>query len=381
MSHFQVLTSTNPAAIAVVHLSGPRVADFFAHHVRFRSTREINQLRVGELRRAELLQGAEAIDDILVSVHAGPPAWDVRLHLHGSRWLIQRCCELAATLGFAMRTEPCSSLWSARNAIEAEAFALLPAMATLRGVQWLIGQVDTLTQVFTTLQAAAQDHALDLCRAIAARRPIVDWFTSPCRVALVGPPNAGKSTLANALAGQRVSLVSPTPGTTRDWVEIPGEADGFPITWLDTAGLRTAESALEGEGIRRTQARIADAQAIIIVLDSTPEGGPARSAFFARYADLQPASVALNKCDASCAPADVIESLPAAWRARTVPISALHSRGLTELTAGLLGAIGRRIDLDSPAAFTDRQFTVLSAFINDPQPDRRTLLSALLELR
>ncbi len=91
-------------------------------------------------------------------------------------------------------------------------------------------------------------------------------------VVLAGEPNAGKSTLLNALARREAAIVSDSPGTTRDAIEVRLDLDGLPVVLVDTAGLRDTEEAVEAEGIRRSRARIAQAD---LVLALVPPGGTA----------------------------------------------------------------------------------------------------------
>jgi tRNA modification GTPase len=89
-------------------------------------------------------------------------------------------------------------------------------------------------------------------------------------VVLAGEPNAGKSTLLNALARRDAAIVSDIPGTTRDAIEVRLDLEGLPVVLVDTAGLRETEEAVEAEGIRRSRARIAQAD---LVLALVPPGG------------------------------------------------------------------------------------------------------------
>ncbi len=88
------------------------------------------------------------------------------------------------------------------------------------------------------------------------------------RVVLGGRPNAGKSTLLNALVGRDRAIVSPTPGTTRDEIEAEVEIAGLSFRFVDTAGLRDTEDAVEAEGVRRTHDAIAHADALLYVFDA-----------------------------------------------------------------------------------------------------------------
>jgi tRNA modification GTPase len=91
-------------------------------------------------------------------------------------------------------------------------------------------------------------------------------------VAVIGPPNAGKSSLVNALARREVAIVSSRPGTTRDIIEVPLAIAGFPVVLCDTAGLRDGGDAIEAEGVRRAGARAASADIRIIVSEATASG-------------------------------------------------------------------------------------------------------------
>ncbi|MFG3596882.1 tRNA uridine-5-carboxymethylaminomethyl(34) synthesis GTPase MnmE [Bradyrhizobium sp. RDI18] len=87
-------------------------------------------------------------------------------------------------------------------------------------------------------------------------------------VAIAGPPNVGKSTLMNQLARREVAIVSPHAGTTRDIIEVQLDLDGYPVTVIDTAGIRETDDPVEQEGVRRARARAADADLVLWISDS-----------------------------------------------------------------------------------------------------------------
>ena len=88
-------------------------------------------------------------------------------------------------------------------------------------------------------------------------------------VAIAGPPNVGKSTLMNQLARREVAIVSPHAGTTRDVIEVQLDLDGYPVTVIDTAGIRETEDPVEQEGVRRARARAAEADLVLWLTDSS----------------------------------------------------------------------------------------------------------------
>ena len=119
---------------------------------------------------------------------------------------------------------------------------------------------------------------------------------SGVKVSLVGPVNAGKSTLLNRIAGRDVAIVSSQAGTTRDVVSVRIDLDGVPVTLLDTAGLRDTDDDIEAEGVRRARHAAREADAVLFVIDATD---PEWAAELTRLRDLSGPSraVLLTKRD------------------------------------------------------------------------------------
>ncbi|HLZ04481.1 MAG TPA: tRNA uridine-5-carboxymethylaminomethyl(34) synthesis GTPase MnmE [Bradyrhizobium sp.] len=141
-------------------------------------------------------------------------------------------------------------------------------------------------------------------------------------VAIAGPPNVGKSTLMNQLARREVAIVSPHAGTTRDVIEVQLDLDGYPVTVIDTAGIRETDDPVELEGVRRARARAADADLVLWLADTD-------SAKIAHQGNT-PVWLVRNKIDLGSGDHDG----PAKPEFR---ISAAHGEGL----AGLIEALVR----------------------------------------
>lgn len=179
------------------------------------------------------------------------------------------------------------------------------------------------------IQLVQQKELLDrLARALALvtliRRQIEQRATGPkpFRAVLAGPPNAGKSSLFNALAGHKAALVSPQPGTTRDYLEATLFTGGIQLLLMDTAGLRSAQHELEGAAQSLGKEQVATADAVLWC----QEAGSAVEVPWTQWLPEVPSErlvLVATKCDQAPAPPD------------TLATSALFGTGLEELRAEL----------------------------------------------
>lgn len=144
-------------------------------------------------------------------------------------------------------------------------------------------------------------------------------------VAIAGPPNVGKSTLINQIAKREVAIVSPYAGTTRDVIEVQLDLDGYPVTVMDTAGIRETDDPVEQEGVRRARARAAEADLVLWLADgASGETG---------HGGMAPTWLVRNKIDL-----DVQQG--GSGRngvVREFRISATRGDGISELIAALVG--------------------------------------------
>jgi len=181
-------------------------------------------------------------------------------------------------------------------------------------------QLNTLLNTAKTLRANAKQGAI---------------FRSGATVVLAGRPNAGKSSLLNALAGDQVAIVTDVPGTTRDVVRQHVEIDGVALHLTDTAGLRDSDDAIEQEGIKRAQRAISEADLTIHLIDDNDP--------HARAVEL-PATynllTVLTKIDLSGRPDGVISSEISPASTPAVAISSKTGAGLSELKKIILTMIG-----------------------------------------
>jgi len=169
-----------------------------------------------------------------------------------------------------------------------------------------------------------QSHIDDSGRGEALREGL--------RLAIVGPPNAGKSSLINALARRDIAIVSETPGTTRDVISVRLDLGGYPVHVSDTAGLRDSHDAIEAEGVRRARAEAAASHLTLLLLDgSEPENIPA---------GIKPDLTVWNKSD-----------LPDFQRQDGISLSLKSGEGFSQLLAALTTLVEKRLESkdESPA--------------------------------
>jgi len=145
-------------------------------------------------------------------------------------------------------------------------------------------------------------------------------------VAITGPPNVGKSTLMNQLARREVAIVSPHAGTTRDVIEVQLDLDGYPVTVIDTAGIRETDDPVEQEGVRRARARASAADLVLWLTDADgvvpPTEGSAPIWLVRNKADLDGSASGLTRSEVAVPP---------------FRISAARGDGVAELVTALVG--------------------------------------------
>ena len=371
-------TAPGRGGIGVVRLSGPGVPVIAS---------ALLGGRLPEPRRATLAtfrDGAgEAIDSGLALYFPAPHSYTgeavLELHGHGGPAVLASLVARAIELG-ARRAEPGeftrrAYLNDKLDLAQAEAVADLidagsqaAARAALRSLQGAFsaevhGLVEGLIELRVWVEAAIDfpeediDFLADpaLNARVEALRARFDAVTQAARqgrvlrdgltVVIAGRPNAGKSSLLNALAGHEAAIVTDLPGTTRDVVREQLDLDGLPLQVLDTAGLRVADEGpadvVEAEGIRRTRAEIARADRVLFVVDAATD--PAATAYTDERASLPPGvpvTLVYNKVDL------VTVDLPTAGGAEVpdvdaqLRLSARTGEGLAALRAHLQAAIG-----------------------------------------
>ena len=342
---FALATGAGRGAIAVIRMSGPRCRDILV-----RLAGGVPKPRLASLRRLRCPETRDVLDEALVLWFPGPASYtgedSAEFHLHGGTAVISAVGTALAGLG----ARPAAPGEFTRRAFlngrmdltAAEGIADLIAAETdaqrrqaLRQADGALARLygdwtDRLTRLLAHQEAAIEFADEDLPTdlgdraregAAALRAEIEAHLADGGRgerlregllVAILGAPNAGKSSLLNALAGREAAIVSARAGTTRDVVEVRLVLAGIPVTLADTAGLREAADEIEEEGIRRARRRAEEADLILAVFAA---GQPADAETLAW---VRPGALVLaNKVDITAPPADIGGASPLAVSART----------------------------------------------------------------
>jgi tRNA modification GTPase len=186
----------------------------------------------------------------------------------------------------------------------------------------LAGRTQQLTEQINALRAATRQGQL-----------LHEGMT----VVLAGRPNAGKSSLLNALAQRNSAIVSPVPGTTRDVLREHIQIDGLPLHVLDTAGLRESTDAIESEGVRRAHEAMQRADRVLLVIDDSQEDDSSVQALFAQLPRAAYVTLVRNKVDLSGRAPGLSKSVATSVQ---IAVSAQDGRGLDALRAHLKQCLG-----------------------------------------
>ena len=206
-------------------------------------------------------------------------------------------------------------------------------------------------------------QALRCIRSILAASQMGERLRDGLNVVIAGPPNVGKSTLINAISKKEVSIVASTPGTTRDIIELSLDVNGYPVTLVDTAGIRDTDDPVELEGVNRARRRLRDADLTLWLV----ECGTAST----RMPDVAGAMI-LVKTKSDQAPVAVDVDLPGT--VFSLRISAKTGDGVMRLLNEIGSFMSRRFDGSAAALITTERHKI--AFL-----EAETALARLLNAK
>lgn len=350
-----------PSAIALIRVSGPRVRELVVSCLS-RSNLEHRKATVTVLQDTD----ENPIDEVVATLYEGPRSYTgedvLELGLHGGRAVIARAIETLSAIDGVRLAEPGeftrrAVLAGKLDLVEAEGVADLvdaeteaqraQALSQLAGgtsekvEAWHRQMVEVMSLVEVSVDFPDEDDAPDHTQGPVADRldhliGILDEVLEQAKrgiqirdgfsVVIVGPPNAGKSSLLNRLAQREVAIVTDTPGTTRDIIEVRLNLGGYLVRVSDTAGLRDGADAIEAEGIRRARHVASEADLVVGVYDAARE-----TRVPVELEMVEPDIILANKSDLAPESKNVSRE--------TLPVSALTGEGMDQLIAAVVSSI------------------------------------------
>ena len=352
----------------MVRVSGPAAAEVgqAVVHVPGQQDWQSHRVLYGHVLDAD---GQRRLDEVLLLLMRGPRSFTgedvVEIHCHGGVIAVQQVLERVLAHPGVRRALPGEfsqrAVLSGRlDLTRAEAISQLVAARSRRAADLAIAGLDGGIQArITTLREQLLDQLTELEARVdfeedlppldgdallhdlqQVRQALLtlvadgergDALRSGLRVALVGRPNVGKSSLLNRLSRRERAIVTELPGTTRDLLESEIVLEGVPITLLDTAGIRSTEDVVEQMGIARSEQALASADLVLLVLDGHAGWTAEDAALLARIPEHIPRILVANKAD-----------LPAGALPQPVDVqlSALEGTGEEDLVQALLERCG-----------------------------------------
>ncbi|MFL6773954.1 MAG: tRNA uridine-5-carboxymethylaminomethyl(34) synthesis GTPase MnmE [Sphingomicrobium sp.] len=360
---FALSSGRPPAAISVIRVSGPG-----AHAAGARMAGSLPGPRTAVVRELRHPQSGDLLDQALVlrfDSRASSTGEDiVEFQCHGGRAVVDSLLSALAAIDGLRTAEPgeftrrafengridLTEAEGLADLIEAEtesqrkaALALADGGLRRQIAEWQERMLALSARAERAIDYDEEDEALDLAllRDVGAlvgelrswlARPRIEPLKDGVRVVIAGPPNAGKSSLINVIAGQERAIVTEIPGTTRDHIEVPLAIGGIPLLFTDTAGLRDTADAVEAIGIARAEA-LAEAADILVWL-----GRPTHAPNHGRLIQVQP------KCD-----------LPGEETAAALRLSSLTGEGLPQLLSQIDSLARTLLPTEDAIALNRRQ--------------------------
>ena len=379
-----IATPFGIGGIGIIKISGPESVRI-AHKI-FRSKTQSPVLKSRHIHYGELIDtdDGSVIDEVLLSLMRKPTSYTkedvVEINCHSGFAVLQNILELVLREG-ARLAEPgeftkrafingridLSQAEAVVDIVNSQTNASLKvATQQLKGAlsKEILTAREDLVTLLTFVEAsidfpdedlemisphellAKVEGLIDSLRALMDSYEEGKFYREGISAIIVGKPNVGKSSLLNVLLREKRAIVTPIPGTTRDLIEEAINIKGFPFKIIDTAGIGDARDVIEVEGINRARERLASADLVMLVIDSSQDMDEGDFDLVAELAD-KTVIIVLNKTD--LVPEATIDTLETELHGHTtVPISALYSRGMERLKEVIFSKIIHN-GLDSPA--------------------------------
>ncbi len=319
--------------------------------------------KTGEILLGKILDGDETIDQVTLGCEGQK---NFAIHCHGNPLIVADIMQLLQRFGVTLLTAEqlltkILSSQKAVNTIALEAGLARLSAKTIEGTKIIANQIDTGLSATAAawLENINETSLNQISRQIGRileSSQIAKLIIEGCTAALIGPPNSGKSTLLNCLAGRQKAIVTDIKGTTRDWIEAVCRIESLSLRLIDTAGvdeeLNSPEDIIERAAQKKSIEILQQADLVLLVLDNSQTNDRLDKGILKKIGGKIVLTV-LNKCDL---PAQFdTKKLPQAL-SNQVKISAKEGTGIDNLLEKVRQISGvADFDLKTPVCFTDRQ--------------------------
>ena len=362
-----VMTGKGTGAISTIQLFGDSAEAIIKKIFKPTGTRP-GKFKAGKILLGTINKAGETIDQVTVGCEAVDT---FAIHCHGNPLIVEMIMQLLQRCGAKLVTAEklLTKMLAAQKSVstitlEAE-LAQLKAK-TIQGTKIIANQVDVgLSKIITEWLENTKTISLDEI-STQAEQILKDSGTAKlimfgCKVAIIGPPNSGKSTLLNCLAGREKAIVTGIEGTTRDWVSATCQIEPLSVEFVDTAGLDEKLSSLkdtiEKVAQRKSVEILEQADLVLLVLDNSQPAEQLDEYMLEKIADKRVLTV-LNKSDLP-AKFDTV-NLPKSLN-KTVLISAKFGTGIEDMAEKIRQVCGvADFDLKKAVCFTSRQEKLLT---------------------
>ncbi len=360
-----VMTGKGTGAISTIQLFGDSSEDLFKKIFQ-PAGKKPAKFETGKILLGTIHDGYKKIDQVTIGCEQ-PRTFAI--NCHGNPLLVEMIMQLLRRNGVRILTaeQLLIKIFSAKEktgTIALEAKLAQPKAKTLQGTKIILNQIDSgLSKIAKGWLENLDDIYPDKIKAEASRiiqkSRTAKLIIYGCKAVLTGPPNSGKSSLLNCLAGRQKSIVTEISGTTRDWVTAECLIDSVSLELTDTAGLDEkppdAPGNIEKAARKKALETLEQADLVLLVLDSS-QSEKLDDQFIQKFANKKTITI-LNKCDL---PAKFDTDKLPDFLSNTVKISAKTSDGIDKLTEKILQTTGTaEFDLQNAVCFTDRQVNLI----------------------
>jgi len=366
-----VMTGKGTGAISTVQVFGDSAEAIVKKIFKPAGTKPA-KFETGEILLGTITDGNETIDQVTIGCEQ---ANSVAINCHGNPLIVADIMQLLQRCGATLLTAEAllTKIISARksvNTIAIEAKLAQLKAKTIEGTKIITNQIDAgLSKKVQNWLKNINVISLDKTKAeaiqILQKSQTAKLIIYGCSAVLIGPPNSGKSTLLNCLAGRQKAIVTDIKGTTRDWVEAVCRITSVSLKLIDTAGidekLPAPKDTIEKAAQKKSVEVLEQADLVLLVLDNSQANDLLDEGLLEKFAKKKVLTV-LNKCDL---PAKFDTGILTGILSNTVQISAKEGTGIENLLEKIRQTCGvAEFDLKTAVCFTNRQENLLKQLTN-----------------